>query len=567
MKKKLVVFITLIIIVVIAGLTIFKLSQNKGKDNDIAVDNIDAEEITDQPTVSPLPTEIPSPTEAVEVDNGLYPAFQLVDNVEKYGYINSAGEFIIPPSFESATDFEDGAAVVYMNNQYSVIDESGSILYTCNGFLEDFHNGAAVFSSYENSKVLYGYIDTTGKVIIEPIYTMASNFNEEGTAYVSLGHGRFELIDKSGKSLDRIKLDTGNGHEVSLQDGYMIYEVGEVFGHYGVISLLGEEIFPANFGEITYLGSDLFSIKKQEDSYDQLMPAPSALFNVKGEQLTDYTLYDVSKFKDGYASATDSTSTYFIDTKGKAVPELPKYEGRGTLILSGDIVKAAIDQDLIYSKKDGTVLWQNDNPQVLSGNLTVKGYKFKSNRFVLVYYPQLEGLADTSLQNQLNIKLKSIFTDNRMGLTEEEYLSVEDNFEVQLLGDLLIVKRTGYDYYFGAAHGMPIRDYFYFDIKTGVSYEFKDLFKADSDYISKINELIHAELAEKEATEDFMIFPDSFTGISENPNFILTKDSVSIYYYPYEIAAYAAGFPEFLISFEDIKEFIDTNSDFWKSFH
>jgi hypothetical protein len=40
-----------------------------------------------------------------------------------------------------------------------------------------------------------------------------------------------------------------------------------------------------------------------------------------------------------------------------------------------------------------------------------------------------------------------------------------------------------------------------------------------------------------------------------------------IYFYPYEIAAYAAGFPEFEIPFEDLTDYIDTEGAFWKSFH
>ncbi len=44
--------------------------------------------------------------------------------------------------------------------------------------------------------------------------------------------------------------------------------------------------------------------------------------------------------------------------------------------------------------------------------------------------------------------------------------------------------------------------------------------------------------------------------------YLLDTDKPSI-----EIAAFAAGFPTFTLPFDDLTDIINTNSEFWKSFH
>jgi hypothetical protein len=85
--------------------------------------------------------------------------------------------------------------------------------------------------------------------------------------------------------------------------------------------------------------------------------------------------------------------------------------------------------------------------------------------------------------------------------------------------------------------------------------------------MTKINELITADIKFQTESEDSMFFPESFLGIKENQYFILEEDALTIYFYPYDIAAYAAGFPEFLIPFDDISEYLDKDGVFWSSFH
>lgn len=550
-----------ILILVCAGFYIY-LSVNKDKFSlEKSIPTITA---SPSQAVTPLPTVTPVPLDN-ESAPGAYPAYQSANGTDVFGYINQNGEFSIKPAFDIAGDFHDGVAVVQMSDQYLAIDTKGSILYYSKYPIQDFHNGAAVISREMGDTTLYGYIDTEGKEIVKPIYHLAGDFGTDDTAFVYSGQGKYAQIDKTGRVLKSFELNKKYSPRV-IADGYVIYYNSKK-DLYGVINLMGEKLFPGGYVEILYMGNDIFALKKAaEEYYGMYTELPYALYHANGEQITDFNLFDVTPFFNGYASATDNTNTFFIDQNGKEVTTLPKFEGRGTVKLFEDLVKAKIDDDLIYSNTDGTIIWHNATSQTLSGNVCVQTKKFKTCRYVLVYYPQLEGLTDSTVQEKINSKLKQLFTASRTGITEKDKYIVEDTFRATLIKNLLIIERDGYDYSFGAAHGDPIMDYYYIDITTGTFYQLKDLFIQGSDYVNAINNAVSADIASS-SDEDSMYFENSFTGIKDNQTFIITPDKITIYFYPYEIAAYAAGFPQFDIPMDNLYDYIDFNSAFWQSFH
>ena len=567
MKKYKISFFTLLLLTMIALITFVILINSSSKANQEVSTKDFGSQVTLTPTLALSPTIIPSPV-VTEDPAELFPASRKIDGEIKYGYINRSGEFTIDPVFDMASDFYDGVAVVTLNNKYCVIDEGGNVIFINDNTIQNFCNGAAVYLKLDaDGNCSYGYIDTKGNVMVEPQYELASNFNDDNRAYVSTGSGKYALIDKTGKVLENYELDLKYDYAMGLEDGYLIYTDSDS-ASYGVITLRGETIFEPIYSYIIYLGDALFAMKEPGlEPYEANVISKQAIFNAKGEQLTDYTYYDLSTFYKGYSSATNEDSTFFIGLDGTIVSDLPKFEGTGTVRLFGDVISAFLDGDQLYYTKDKTILWQTDNMVALSDSLKVKRLKFKPTRDVLVNYPQIDGLSDATIQKQINTQLKSIFTDKRKDITAKDMLSVDDTFAATLLHNLLIIERDGYDYYYGAAHGMPIMDFFYIDITTGTFYQLKDLLIDGSDYAEKINKLITDEIAADIESGDSMYFPDSFTGITETQYFHLEEDAIVVYFYPYDIAAYAGGFPEFIIPFTDISKYINTEGAFWKSFH
>ncbi len=498
------------------------------------------------------------------VDSNLYAAYQIIDDEKLYGYIDTTGAYVVEPSYAYASDYSEGYAITYDGVMYRMIDKNGKIIFENAGVIESVENGAAIFTDSNTYKK--GLVGTNGTIIAEPIYQIIENFNSDGTALVSSTMGIFERLDKTGKILQTYALDSKFTSIYETLDGYAAYTHADTF-KMGIVSIVDARIvLEPDFNEIINLGDGYFAAKDPtNESFDTMM-TPSAIYNSLGKQLSDYQYYDVSPFHEGLASATDDRYTFFIGTDGQKVNTLPSVEGRGSLIKIGTLIKADIDGDLSYLNAEGKTIWKADTTVTLSDHVKVFENRYKPLRLVNIKYPSVTGLKDKAIEATINEKLKVDFTKIR---SEEDLLnlSVEDNFSASLIKNLLIIEKNGYDYYSGAAHGMPIRDYYYININTGVSYAFKDLFKQDSDYLNTLSDMIRQQMQKITDGGESMFFPDSFTGLTEFSYFMLNKDSITLYFYPYDIAPYAAGFPEFNIPFADITEFIDKNGDFFKSFN
>ncbi len=563
--KKVILSIGAVLLALALVLTIFFVLF---KDKPTEVDNPN---VTTAPTVTPTPTLAPTPSpepEESQTSLKLYPASKRIGDVIKYGYIDNTGDFAISPAYDYAYDFCEGFAVVRSGEKYQVIDPSGKVIFENNNIIRSFHNGLAAFSRIDETASPFGYINTLGEVVIEPAYLYADDFNESGEAYVVLTDGKTaQRIDHNGKILETYIQDLGDNFISSIDDGYILYYDAASM-KYGVITVNGDTVLKPEYMQLTYVGKDLFAVKDPalNSFLYEVSLSPAALFNAKGEQLTDYILYDVQPFDGPYASAADENSVFFIDETGQTVSSLPSFDGVGKISLVNDLVKTEIDGDLAYYRLDNSLLWKNDNNIYFDGGITVKQMKFNPLRTVSVHYPQVEGLADEKVQRKINEDLETYFTESRANITKEDLITVKDDYTVQLRKKLLLITMTGYDYT-GGAHGMPLRVDYFIDLTNGNFYELKDLFKKDSDYKTKINEIIKAAIESDQASGSGMYFEDAFTGISDAQYFYLEDDNLVIYFYPYDIAPYAAGFPEFKIPFADLMDYINTEGDFWKSFH
>jgi hypothetical protein len=105
----------------------------------------------------------------------------------KIGFIDRKGQFKINPQFDYDTtglpdliEFSEGLAVVQQNKLYGYIDTTGKIVIKTQ--YEDCHFFKEGLASFQQNKK-WGFIDRTGKVVIEPQFDQAYFF-ENGVAEI-----------------------------------------------------------------------------------------------------------------------------------------------------------------------------------------------------------------------------------------------------------------------------------------------------------------------------------------------------------------------------------------------
>ncbi len=174
----------------------------------------------------------------------------------KWGYANGSGQLVINPQFDFAEEFHEGRGRICLGkpcdiwDSYSTsptvpntslwgfIDTSGKVVITPQyPEASTFSEGLAAIctgdcSSKPTQPFSRGYIDRDGKLVIPPQFGIASNFSE-GLAQVCVGkcvreegsgyNGKFGFIDPSGHFVINPQYD----NELDFKDGYAKVFIGK----------------------------------------------------------------------------------------------------------------------------------------------------------------------------------------------------------------------------------------------------------------------------------------------------------------------------------------------------
>jgi hypothetical protein len=189
-----------------------------------------------------------------DFSDGLAAALKTSDG--KWGYINTKGEFVISPRFDSSrssyvTSFENGFAAIEVNGKYGYIDHSGEFVIPPRFLLGDsFHDGMARViadgpcfykderpcsspmtlphgsnSTESTPECKFTFIDTSGRILSQERFNAAGSF-AEGLAPVRFGK-HWGYIDKSGNLAIPSKFDAAG----PFSDGLAAVSEDEQFGY------------------------------------------------------------------------------------------------------------------------------------------------------------------------------------------------------------------------------------------------------------------------------------------------------------------------------------------------
>lgn len=111
--------------------------------------------------------------------------------------------------------------------------------------------------------------------------------------------------------------------------------------------------------------------------------------------------------------------------------------------------------------------------------------------------------------------------------------------------------QSEYDYE-GGAHGMPYWEPFTFQLQSGQQLVLSDIIGNSEEELKDIVTKHFAEMINA-APEDYWENAEELVReeISLASNFVLTPEGIKFYFLPYDIAPYAAGFPEVTVPYEE----------------
>jgi Copper amine oxidase N-terminal domain./KWG Leptospira. len=147
-----------------------------------------------------------------------------------------------------------------------------------------------------------GFIDTTGKIVIEAKYTEVARFSE-GLAAVS-NEGKWGYIDKTGKEVVGLKYDA-----VALEFSEGMAQVMKE-GRWGYIDRTGKEVIPLIYEDTNSFGEGLAHVKK-DGKYGYIDKSGKEVIKPQ---------YDMAyRFREGLAPVQVNGKWGYIDKTGKVV--------------------------------------------------------------------------------------------------------------------------------------------------------------------------------------------------------------------------------------------------------
>ncbi|WP_339272214.1 WG repeat-containing protein [Paenibacillus sp. FSL W8-0426] len=529
----------------------------------------------------------------------------VVESRGKAGIIDLQGRFVVQPVYDSIYPFSEGRANAIDAQGFNMIDEQGRVLTSrAYPYIGDLQDGRAVF--YESiqgqantSEIRYGYLDASGQVAIPAQFMAAGDF-QQGKAVVQTKEREYALIDQRGQKLavypyayvgplgegllsfqqelsgpygyideqGRIRIEPKFNTAFPFKNGRAIVSIAEDSNwKYGVIDPQGVYIVQPSYNDIRDLGEHRLALGKAIKAEEPFLGSVYAIANADGRRLTKFVYTGVEDYKHGLASVTDGKHTFLIQLNGQPAEGYPRVEGAGTLeVLEPDLIRVFVQQRLSYVNRAGQTIWKQNTVVPLRPPFRVVERQFNPNPDYFVYYPQVEGFSSPAVEKDVNTKLKAMSGIKPIPSDQKLDYSYTGDFDITFYQyKLLQLQLTGYNYPFGAAHGMPTMVYAIINLDTGEMYELKDLFKPDSDYVKVLSDIVGEQI--KNDPQYSYVFPDTYKGIRPDQPFFVTADALHVYFAPYEIAPYAAGFPTFTIPFAQIREIIDTEGSFWRAFH
>lgn len=171
----------------------------------------------------------------------------------------------------------------------------------------------------QNEDELWGYIDITGEYVIQPMFSAANSFAENGLAIVKDPASElWGIIDTSGRYVIEPRY-AGTGKQFS--DGLLrVWEPGSKIGY---INESGIYVVEPQFIQAYDFSNGFARVCSQLGSYMEVSYYPLGYINTSGDRITDEIFFMAYDFSEERAVVNAGTPLYdffgYIDTTGEYV--------------------------------------------------------------------------------------------------------------------------------------------------------------------------------------------------------------------------------------------------------
>jgi len=227
--------------------------------------------------------------------------------------------------------------------------------------------------------------------------------------------------------------------------------------------------------------------------------------------------------------------------------------------MSSDLVKALMGFK-VTSSQDNQLVELTTQKQ---NTITIRNVKdnAKSDQLTFdIQYPQIAGLADAKVQEQINKTFEQYATaikdqalkdqkDHAATEADDAYKTeVAINYDIKYNQDNVLSVVFDHYYYTGGAHGNTVQSSYNFDLQTGKDLKLKDLYSEGKDFTSLINQAIKKQMDVQKQTESLLTPFESIA--ADQPFYIADNNQLVIYFQQYEYFPYAMGMPEYSVAFD-----------------
>ena len=269
-------------------------------------------------------------------------AFASALDENKMGVMDSNARIVIPANYSSVfVDSEFGTTIIFVqktDGNWYCADRNGNIVENvCYIDIGDYSNGLCAVKQDEK----WGYIDETGKMVINSIYDYAGRCAENGIATVEKDGERM-FIDKQGNklfSVDEILFEYHSNRAIVVIDGDTL-----------VVDNAGKEICCINADKIRGYDDEGFAVMYKNNG-------ETIVIDTLGNVVLKTGYDNIGYFIGGVAWVSDG----FIDVSGNKILQLDSHMGVGLRNKSDliEIVNFYKTTDRTYYDTKGNLVWKD----------------------------------------------------------------------------------------------------------------------------------------------------------------------------------------------------------------